>query len=122
MLKFVKFADLPVSDQDRALSFYTEKLGLTVAEDSPYQDGWRWIELEIPGARTRIWFDRRANEEASEMPSLILVADDVGATYEELKASGVEFTQPPTAAPWKPGQTYALFRDSENNTILLGSS
>ncbi|WP_353822303.1 hypothetical protein [Mesorhizobium sp.] len=33
----------------------------------------------------------------------------------------MEFTQPPSPAPWEPGATYALFRDSENNLIMLGS-
>lgn len=52
MVKFVKFAELPVQDQDRAVSFYTEKVGQKVIQDTPYNDGWRWIELEIPGAET----------------------------------------------------------------------
>ncbi|MGH8474237.1 MAG: VOC family protein, partial [Methylococcales bacterium] len=37
MLKYVKFAELPVEDQDRAVSFYTEKVGLKVVQDAPYQ-------------------------------------------------------------------------------------
>jgi lactoylglutathione lyase len=38
MFKYVKFAELPVVDQDRAVKFYTEKLGLSLARDSPYQE------------------------------------------------------------------------------------
>lgn len=41
MLKFVKFAERPVADQDRALRFYMEKFGLQVAQDAPYMEGWR---------------------------------------------------------------------------------
>ncbi|MGH8655652.1 MAG: VOC family protein, partial [Gammaproteobacteria bacterium] len=48
------FTSLNSRDQDRAVSFYTEKVGLKVVQDAPYQDGWRWIELEIPGAETRL--------------------------------------------------------------------
>lgn len=61
MLKFVRFAELPVADQDRALRFYTEKIGLKVVQDAPYIDGWRWVELEIAGADTRTLFARRSD-------------------------------------------------------------
>lgn len=121
MLSFVKFAELPVIDQDRALAFYTEKIGCRVAQDSPYRDGWRWIELEIPGARTRILFTHRARDAEGQGPALVLVADDVTATCEELAARGVVFTQQPTQALWNPGEQFALFSDSEANTIVIGS-
>src|SRR5436309_14273664 len=52
MIKGIKFASVPVSDQDRALAFYTEKLGFAVATDQPFTDKQRWIELRIPGAAT----------------------------------------------------------------------
>ena len=54
MIKGVKFASIPVTDQDRALAFYTEKLGLRLLTDQPFSDEQRWIELGIPGADTRI--------------------------------------------------------------------
>ena len=53
MFKHLKYKELPVANQDRALRFYTEQLGLRVAVDRAYGDGARWIELEIPGAQTR---------------------------------------------------------------------
>jgi lactoylglutathione lyase len=121
MLKYVRFAELPVSNQDRALRFYTETLGLRVAQDSPYQEDWRWISLEIPGAQTKILFSRRSDEAESNAPSLLIDVDDVHESYEELKSKGVTFTQTPTTSPWGSGEEYALFRDSEGNTIMLGS-
>jgi lactoylglutathione lyase len=121
MFKHVKFAELPVTHQERAVQFYTEKLGLRVAQDAPYQEGWRWITLEIPGAATKILFTQRSNEAASDVPSLVLVAADVRTTYTALQQKGVVFTQTPTQAEWNSGETYALLRDSEGNTILIGS-
>ena len=50
MIKAVKFASVPVTNQDRALEFYTEKLGLRVITDSPFDNRQRWIEL---GSRAR---------------------------------------------------------------------
>jgi predicted enzyme related to lactoylglutathione lyase len=121
MLRHVKFANLPVSDQDRALAFWRDGVGLTVATDEAYGAGGRWIELEIPAAETRIVFTRRADEAPSEQPDLILVCDDVDASFRELAHKGVAFTQAPTAAPWRPGERYALFRDSEGNLVMLGN-
>src|SRR5262245_6629188 len=54
MIKAIKFASIPVKDQDRALAFYTEKLGFKVFTDSPFDDKQRWIELGIPRADTKV--------------------------------------------------------------------
>lgn len=57
----IKFAPLPVSDQDRAQDFYTRLLGCKVAVDKPYKDdGWRWVELKFPDAETTLLFERGA--------------------------------------------------------------
>jgi lactoylglutathione lyase len=121
MFKYVKFAELPVTDQDRAVSFYTEKVGLKVSQDAPYQNGWRWIELKVGDKDTNVLFSQRPNEDLSEIPSLNLIVEDVRGAYEKLKANGVVFTKEPSDAPWSPGNVFALFRDSENNTILIGN-
>ena len=54
MIRGVKFTSIPVSDQDRALAFYTEKLGFRLLTDQPFSDEQRWIELGISGTDTRI--------------------------------------------------------------------
>src|SRR2546430_15787441 len=54
MIRGVKFASIPVTDQDRAIAFYTEKLGFRLVTDQPFTDEQRWIELGIPGADTRV--------------------------------------------------------------------
>ncbi|MBM0104369.1 VOC family protein [Steroidobacter sp. S1-65] len=122
MLKCVKFAELPVADQDRALNFYTEKLGLQVAQDAPYKDDWRWIELAVPGAETRILLTQQTGEVKSDMPRLVFIADDVEAAYRKLSARGVVFTKEPSKAPWNPGQTFAQLCDSEGNGIVISTS
>ena len=56
----IQFAELPVFDQDRAKKFYIEHLNCQVAADAPMgEDGWRWIELSLPGAETNLHFVRR---------------------------------------------------------------
>ena len=84
------------------MSFYTEKLKLTVTWDSPYGDGRRWIELEIPGAQTHILLSRRSADHDTSTPSLVLIAEDVDAVYQRLLGRGVEFTPGAGEAPWEP--------------------
>src|SRR3954467_11497267 len=50
MIKGIKFASIPATDQDRALRFWTEQVGFLVKTDQPFQDGQRWIELRIKGS------------------------------------------------------------------------
>lgn len=119
MLKYVKLVELPVADQDRAVAFYVEKLGFEIIQDAPYQDNWRWIELELPGAQTRILLSRRREGAASDGPRLVFVADDVDATYRQLMDRDVNFVSAPSEASWQPGQRFAQFRDSEGNTIVI---
>jgi predicted enzyme related to lactoylglutathione lyase len=119
MFKYVKFADLPVKNQDHAVAFYTQKIGLQVARDMQYEEDWRWIEIEIPGAATKILLTRKTSEAPTDVPSLVLVVEDVDMTYESLQKNGVDFTQTPTDAAWDPNQRFALFHDSEGNTILI---
>lgn len=121
MINHIKFSELPVHDQDRAIAFYTETLGFRVKQDSHHRPGWRWVELEIPGAETRILLTRKHEEAEDDAPSLVLVDDNVPDTYQELKMRGVEFTQEPAPAPWSSTEIYALFKDSESNTVLIGS-
>lgn len=52
MISHLKFVSVPVTDQDRALAFYAEKLGFCVATEQPFSDKQRWIELRIEDSQT----------------------------------------------------------------------
>ena len=43
MIKAIKFASIPVTDQDRALAFYTSKLGFRILTDQQFDEKQRWI-------------------------------------------------------------------------------
>jgi catechol 2,3-dioxygenase-like lactoylglutathione lyase family enzyme len=45
---------IPVSDQDRSLEFYTDKLGFEVRADVPFGEGDRWLEVAPPGSAAAI--------------------------------------------------------------------
>ena len=120
MITHLKFVSVPVSDQDRALAFYTEKLGFRVATDQPFNDKQRWIELRIGSSDTRLVlfvFDEQGLKPGM-MFNGALACDNVEQTHQELTAKGVTFTTPPQKAPWG---TFAMFRDPDGNTFVLSS-
>ncbi len=120
MITQIKFVNLPVQDQDRALSFYTDKLGFTVITDQPFDEKQRWIELRIPKAETRIVLftpDDHADRIGGFF-NAVFTCDDIDATYREMSAKGVAFIKPPSKQHWG---SFALFKDSEGNQIGLSS-
>ncbi len=120
MITRIKFASVPVRDQNRALNFYTEKLGCTIITDQPFNGKQRWIELRIPKAETRlVLFTAEGHEDRiGTFSNITLECDGIDDTYAELKAKGVEFQGPPKKEHWG---NYALFNDSEGNTFCLSS-
>jgi predicted enzyme related to lactoylglutathione lyase len=121
MITHIKFVSVPVHDQDRALAFYTEKLGFTILTDQPFDEHQRWIELRIPKAETRFVLftpDEHKNRIGTFM-NVSIACDDVEKTYEELRARGVEFQGPPKKEHWG---TFAIFKDSEGNQFVLSTS
>lgn len=119
----IKFAGLPVRDQDRAMDFYVKAFGCVVAVDKPYKDdGWRWIELRFPDAETTLQFERRENDAPSTAPTMVLVASELDATIASLKSIGVDIITEPKESPWEPGRRFAEIRDSEGNRIVIGTT
>jgi predicted enzyme related to lactoylglutathione lyase len=120
MITAIKFVSVPVHDQDRALRFYTESLGFTIATDQPFGETQRWIELKIPKAETRlVLFTPDGHEDRiGGFQPISFLTSDVQKTYEQLTARGVEFVAPPTIQPWG---SYATFKDSEGNQFVLSS-
>ena len=120
MIKGVKFVSIPVRDQDRALEFYTKKLGMRIITDSPYDDTQRWIELGFPRAETKVvLFTAEAHAPMIGGPlNITFMAEDVVATAAELKARGVEFVQDAQKADWG---TAAIFKDPDGNVFVLST-
>ena len=95
MIKGIKFASIPVRNQDKSLEFYTQKLGLKVITDSPFDGTQRWIELGMPRAETKLVLFTADGQDKmiGGFMNVTFMADDVEATAKELKARGVEFVQ-----------------------------
>ena len=121
MITSVKFVSVPTRDQDRALAFYTEKLGFKVVTDPQMGGEQRWIELQIGAASaTRlVLFTPEGHEDrVGGVFNGALACDNVEKTYEELKGRGVEFVSAPKHEPWG---TLAVLKDPDGNQIALSS-
>lgn len=122
-----------VLNQDSAYDFYVNKLGFQVHTDAPMGEGMRWLtvtppeqpELEIilmPITEGMMF----TKESATTMKELVkkgtfgfgvFECQDIYATYEELKAKGVEFTKEPKKEFYG---VEALFKDDSGNWFSLG--
>ena len=127
-------AQLWVHDQDEALRFYTEKLGMEVRSDVtlPELGNFRWLTVSPPGQEDvaivlmaipgQPVMDEATAEQVKSLMALgfagtvFLTTDDCQASYEELKARGVEFSEPPEERPYG---IDSGFRDPSGNNLRL---
>ena len=117
---FIKAVNVPVADQDRALKFYTEKLGFTVKADVPCPEfDQRWIELIHPSNSIELvlFTSPDFKDMIGKGMNILFETGDVQKTYDELKAKGVEFLAPPQKEFWG---TFVMMKDSEGNTFCVG--
>ncbi len=127
-------AQLWVHDQDEALAFYTEKLGMEVRSDVTLAEmgDFRWLTLSPPGQEDVAivlmaipgppMMDEATTRQVEDLMSkgfagtVFLTTDDCRCDYEQLLARGVEFTETPEERP------YGIdcgFRDPSGNSIRL---
>jgi catechol 2,3-dioxygenase-like lactoylglutathione lyase family enzyme len=134
MLKSLATAMVWVHDQNEALAFYTDKLGLEVREDVtvPEMGNFRWLTVGVPGQEEVAIvlmaipgppvFDEQTREQVAELMAkgaaagLFFTTDDCRATYEELKGRGVEFQGEPTEQPYG---VDVGFRDPSGNQARM---
>jgi catechol 2,3-dioxygenase-like lactoylglutathione lyase family enzyme len=121
MIKALKFVSIPVSDQDRALEFYTKKLGFRVITDQPFDSAQRWIELGVGegGAGVTLFTPEAHKDRVGSFTGISFTSDDVMATWKEMAANGVEFVSEPVQAEWG---TSAVFKDPDGNQFVLSST
>ena len=134
MLKQLTTVQVWVNDQDEALAFYTEKLGLELRDDVtvPEMGNFRWLTVGVPGQQDVAItlmavpgppvFDAETRDQIKTLVAkgaasgLFFATDDCQASYEELKARGVEFQQEPTEQPYG---IDAGFRDPSGNQMRM---
>jgi catechol 2,3-dioxygenase-like lactoylglutathione lyase family enzyme len=136
MLKQLTHVQVWVHDQDEALAFYTEKLGMELREDVtvPEMGNFRWLSVGVPGQDVSITlmavpgppvFDEETRDQIRTLLAkgasggLFFATDNAQKSYEELKSRGVEFTQEPTEQPYG---IDAGFRDVSGNHFRMAQS
>lgn len=127
-------AQLWVHDQDEALAFWTEKVGMEVRSDVtlPEMGNFRWLTVGSPGQEDvaivlmaipgpPVMDDETVKQVEALMAkgfagTIFLSTDDVRASYEELKGRGVDFTEEPEERPYG---IDSAFRDPSGNAVRL---
>jgi catechol 2,3-dioxygenase-like lactoylglutathione lyase family enzyme len=125
----ISLISIPVRDQEKALSFYTEKLGFIKKLDTPLEGGNRWLTLVSPEWQdgpelllepapnhfepSKVYQDELMK---AGIPYTQFDVDDVQVEYDRLIGLGVEFSMKPTEmGTWK----VAVFNDTCGNNIQL---
>lgn len=122
-----------VLDQNSAYEFYVNKLGFKVHTDAPMGEGMRWLtvcppeqpdlEITLMSIEEGMMFDKESAQQMKELVRKgtfgfgVFECNDLLATYEELKAKGVEFQKEPTKEFYG---FEALFMDDSGNWFSLG--
>ena len=130
MITNISLVSVWVRDIDESLAFYTDVLGFAAGDDIQLGEDFRWCTVTHPSqpevhvhltTPSRPLSDdliaamQRAQAEGG-LPGIGLNVDDCRATYEDLRAKGVEFLQEPEDRPYG---VEALMRDNSGNWMVL---
>jgi catechol 2,3-dioxygenase-like lactoylglutathione lyase family enzyme len=110
---------VPVSDQDKALEFYTEKLGFEKRSDTPFGEGNRWVEVAPEGAETVIALVQpREGDPIGIELAFGLNSSDVEADHADLTEKGVDVDEE-IMQMGDPVPPMFMFRDQDGNTLMV---
>jgi predicted enzyme related to lactoylglutathione lyase len=122
----IKITSVYVDDQEKALRFYTEVLGFVKKSD--FSNGpYRWLTVasaeEPDGVELQLALNSNPADQAYQQakfqqnqPAAMFFTDDVQGDYERMKASGAEFTMPPTDVT---ASKIAMVKDTCGNLLQL---
>jgi catechol 2,3-dioxygenase-like lactoylglutathione lyase family enzyme len=109
---------VPVSDQDKAIAFYTEKLGFSLTADVPFGEGDRWVEVTPAGGGAAIALSRAMEHfPAGRETGIALTTTDARAAHTELKEQGVQVEEPMGGDGTVP--LLFMFKDADGNGLMV---
>lgn len=104
---------VPVTDVDRAIDFYVNKVGFNLDHDHKVSDTVRFVQLTPEGSACSITIGTGVTEMApGSQQGLQVVVDDAKAAYDMLKENGVDASEIETL-PWG---TFTHFSDPDGNS------
>jgi predicted enzyme related to lactoylglutathione lyase len=121
VLEKVFYTSVLVSDQDKALDFYTNVVGLEQRVENPTPDGPRFLTVGVKGDDFQLvlWpgTPGQAQPVQGRIPASITIeTEDCRKTFEELKSRGVQFETDVLEYPWG---SVALFQDPDGNRLQI---
>ena len=109
---------VPVTDTDKAIAWYGENLGFTLAVDVPFGDGDRWVEIAAPeGLATLALVPPHPANDVGGMTGIALDSRDVKGAHEDLRGKGVDCDDLMGGEGGVPPMFF--FRDLDGNSLLL---
>jgi catechol 2,3-dioxygenase-like lactoylglutathione lyase family enzyme len=112
---------IPVADQDSMIEFYTAKLGLQKRIDTPFGNGYRWVEVAPAGAETTIALappPPGSEDTGNRQTGISLHTEDIDAYHAELREAGVDVDDE-VSRMGDPVPPMFWLRDPEGNTLLV---
>ncbi|PFG42307.1 catechol 2,3-dioxygenase-like lactoylglutathione lyase family enzyme [Isoptericola jiangsuensis] len=108
---------IPVTDQDAALGFYRDVLGLTVSLDEHLADDFRWVEVALPDTPVRLALVRAEDGFAAGRDTGIrLMTADAAADHATLTTAGVDVGD---LLLWDTAPPMFALRDPDGNTLYV---
>ena len=108
---------VPVADQDRALTFYTDVLGFEKRMEAEFGGGMKWIEVAPAGSTATIALPPLGEAKPGVDTGIRLATDDATADHEALRAAGVDADPEVLRFPGAPPMF--SFRDPDGNTLYI---
>lgn len=114
---------VPVADQDRAIDFYVEKLGLEKRVDVPFGGQYRWVEVGPAGGETTIALAPPPQGRASGNveTGISLFSEDVDGYHADLESKGVD-VDAEVSRMGDPVPPMFWLRDPEGNSLMVVGS
>ncbi len=114
---------VPVSDQERSLRFYVDTLGFEKRVDTPFGNGYRWVEVAPPGATTTIAIvpPPPGKPTGNVETGIALTSDDIDGDHALMQERGVD-TDAEVSRMGDPVPPLFWFRDPDGNTLMVVES
>jgi catechol 2,3-dioxygenase-like lactoylglutathione lyase family enzyme len=111
---------IPVSDQEKAIEFYVDTLGLEKRADVPFGNGYRWVEVAPEGSSTTIAIapPPEGQPTGNAQTGIIFHTSDVDAVHADLKAAGVDVDDE-VSRMGDPVPPMFWLRDPEGNVLMI---
>ena len=113
----IQLFSVPVTDHDRARTFYVDRLGLDLIRDRPMGPDGRWVQVAPEGAQTSITLvSGFETMPPGSVKGIVLESDDLVADVAALRDRGVEIEGDVEESPWG---RWVTFDDPDGNGIIL---